>query len=199
MIAKDDSCFLHLASCSFVLDDPQKITLKLLDQWSIYTTESAPLHVDPWRVTLSILASPHPSVFQTQRPRWTQHHSSLQRSTHPPVFRFTYESHRVDFSLYLNESVSPQHAHIYTDQTLGSLEACFQILLQIQLRTQSGALIHASGAVEEGLGWLMPGPSGAGKSTAARWGGFDRVLSDEFIAITPIFPHLSQHNVAKPS
>ena len=32
---------------------------------------------------------------------------------------------------------------------------------------------------------MIPGPSGAGKSTAVRLGGFEQVLSDEFIAVTP--------------
>ena len=175
--------FLNLASCFFQIDDPQSICSSLFDTWSIYLT-SLPPKKTPWVTHFEYLKSPYFRLTHGETTRWTQHHSELQAllgSSH----LYTYETHRVDFSLYLNELSSPPQAFIQTDGSQGSLEACFQILLQISLRNQGGALIHASGAVYQNQGWLIPGPSGAGKSTAVRLGGFEHVLSDEFIAVSP--------------
>ena len=173
--------FLHLASCSFQIEDPHRICYPLLDIWSLYFTSSSPKS-PPWVVYFSHLLSPHSRLSQDRVPRFTQHYSKSQVIA---GHSYTYETHRLDFSLYLNEFSSPPQALIETDGSQGSLEACFQILLQISLRSQGGALIHAAGAGYQNQGWLIPGPSGAGKSTAVRLGGFEHVLSDEFVAVTP--------------
>jgi len=71
----------------------------------------------------------------------------------------------------------------WVDGSFGAIEASAQVILQRLLRVHSGLLVHASAGVYQGEAWLIPGPSGAGKSTAAR-GGFERVLSDELVALT---------------
>ena len=185
--------FLNLASCPFQIFDPHRICASLFEDWSIYLS-SQPLQIPAWSVYIESLESPCPTLVQDQRPRWTQHYSTLQKTKESKPVSYTYETHRLDFSLYLNELSSPPQAYIQTDGSQGSLEACFQILLQIHLRSQGGALIHASGVIDQNQGWLLPGLSGAGKSTAARLGGFQQVLSDEFIAITPTLSELIPSN-----
>jgi hypothetical protein len=46
-------------------------------------------------------------------------------------------------------------------------------------------MVHAVSGLIDGRAWLVPGPSGTGKSTAAREAGFDAVLSDERVILTP--------------
>lgn len=61
----------------------------------------------------------------------------------------------------------------------GGLFAVLELAVYAALGRAGGLLLHATAAVLDGDGWVLPGPSGTGKSTAARGGGFDRVLTDE--------------------
>lgn len=85
--------------------------------------------------------------------------------------------------LVVIEGERPQLFCAFVDGSFGSIEASLQVVFQRLLRAQRGLLIHASAGVYQGEAWLIPGPSGAGKSTAVR-GGFERVLSDELVALT---------------
>ncbi len=66
-----------------------------------------------------------------------------------------------------------------------SVSAGLELALSGVVRRLGGFLIHASAGDYRGETWVMPGPSGAGKSTAAL-GGFDKVLSDERVALLPM-------------
>ena len=68
-------------------------------------------------------------------------------------------------------------AYARADDILAAFLACLELTLHVAVRDMGGLLIHASGAVLDGMGWLMPGPSGTGKTTASH-GGFE-FYSDE--------------------
>ena len=114
-----------------------------------------------------------------------------------PITFFEHDPHafpikHVDYQrddLILSFDPQQQHAWAIIDEYLGSIEACIQIILQYSIRQQQGMLIHASAAYAQGETWLMPGMSGTGKSTAARLGGFELVLSDEMVVVTPYTNH----------
>ncbi|MEZ4466172.1 MAG: hypothetical protein R3F43_17390 [bacterium] len=76
-----------------------------------------------------------------------------------------------------------QRAWAAVDDSLGAVEAAIQLTLEAALLPRGGLLVHASAGVVGAEAWLMPGPSGTGKSTAARAGGFDRVLADEICVL----------------
>ena len=93
---------------------------------------------------------------------------------------------RADLRVWLDAERRAARAEV--DGSWGAAEACAQVTLQRALRAAGGLLVHASAAVERDAaggerGWLIPGASGAGKSTAAREGGFARVLTDELVAL----------------
>jgi len=88
---------------------------------------------------------------------------------------------RTDVRLELGAARTEGRA--WVDGTRGSLEALVELALEAALLPLDGVLVHAAGCVIGGAGWLVPGPSGAGKSTAVRGAGFDRVLSDEMVAV----------------
>ncbi|MBU0552236.1 hypothetical protein KKF91_06115 [Myxococcota bacterium] len=67
----------------------------------------------------------------------------------------------------------------------GGVFTALELALQRALLPMGGLLIHAAAGVIEGEGWLLLGPSGAGKSTSARVAGFERVLTDEMVILTP--------------
>ena len=75
-------------------------------------------------------------------------------------------------------------AYARADDILAAFLACLELTLHVAVRDMGGLLIHASGAVLDGMGWLMPGPSGTGKTTASH-GGFERILSDERVILMP--------------
>ena len=78
---------------------------------------------------------------------------------------------------------SRRRARAWIDRSRGAFEAVLELALQSTLLAHDGLVVHASCGVVDGKAWLMPGPSGTGKSTAARAGGFDRVLTDEMVII----------------
>ncbi len=70
--------------------------------------------------------------------------------------------------------------------TTTSLDGVILSLLGIILPARGGLLLHSSGLVHCGRGYLFLGPSGAGKSTIARlWGDGDGVLNDELCILVP--------------
>lgn len=75
-----------------------------------------------------------------------------------------------------------RRARAALDDSVGAFEAMLELALQTALLPAGGLVVHASCGVLDGA-WLMPGPSGAGKSTAARAGGFERVLTDEMVVV----------------
>lgn len=88
---------------------------------------------------------------------------------------------RADLAFEIDATRSSARATL--DDSVGAFEATLELALQTALLRLGGLVVHASCGVHQGHAWLMPGPSGAGKSTAARAGGFDRVLSDEMVVV----------------
>jgi hypothetical protein len=95
----------------------------------------------------------------------------------PPEEHFVYQRKGLTFGSHAGRST------LWHDGR-GSVSAGMELALSQAVRAEGGLLLHSSAGVVGAECWVMPGPSGAGKSTAAR-GGFDRVLSDERVAILP--------------
>ena len=94
---------------------------------------------------------------------------------------FVYLRHDLAFGL----DADRRHGAVWLTAGRPALEATIELALNSVLLARGGAVFHASSGVIDGAAWLIPGESGAGKSTAARNGGFDRVLADEMVAVRP--------------
>ncbi len=92
--------------------------------------------------------------------------------------RFSYRRHDLSFTGHGTRS------EVRHDGGQAAALAGLELALSQAVRELGGCLLHASAGTIGSDCWLMPGPSGTGKSTAAR-GGFDRVLSDERVAVMP--------------
>ena len=164
---------VHIADVCFDVYDPLDLSSPLLIQWG------GVFDVDPgWNV-------------EAQERGWTLVFSPLEipsRGAQLGLGESTLSfqrgmGERRDLEVIFHPQTRIAYASI--DSSLGAVEAAFQVVLQYALRQRGGLLVHASAGYAQGQGWLIPGPSGAGKSTAVREGGFDEVLSDEMVAITP--------------
>jgi len=78
-----------------------------------------------------------------------------------------------------------QSAHLYSVGEEADFLAALELCMYLACHQLGGLSIHGAAGVVNHKGWLMPGPSGTGKSTAARFGGFERVIGDERILLLP--------------
>lgn len=154
-----------LGGVALAIHDPCGLGAEVWSSWAPYAAppDSPP---DSWSLTLIPLGAPAPL------------------GAAAPLGAPSYA--RGDLRVWL--APKRRAAVAAVDGSWGAAEAGAQVTLQRALRAAGGLLVHASGAVRAGAGgaeegWLIPGPSGAGKSTAAREGGFARVLTDEMVAV----------------
>src|SRR5439155_7234693 len=66
-----------------------------------------------------------------------------------------------------------------------TVEAALRLAVSLALPRRGGLLLHSSGVVERGRGFLFAGRSGAGKTTAVRLLAPRTPLGDDLIAILP--------------
>ena len=102
-------------------------------------------------------------------------------SASQPVDAFYFARHQLQFTADLKNRCATLYTHGEEADFLAALELCLTIACQ----ELGGLSIHGAAAVVDGKGWLMPGPSGTGKSTAARYGGFEKVIADERVFLLP--------------
>jgi hypothetical protein len=156
---------LRIGGVALSISDPAGLGRGVWEAWAPYLCPNAgEAEADGWSLTLAPLSAP--SLGAPQPP--------------PPSFA------RADLKVWIHPERRAARAEV--DGSWGAAEASAQVTLQRALRGVGGLLVHASvgvsaGAGGEERGWLIPGPSGAGKSTAAREGGFTRVLTDEMAVV----------------
>ena len=102
-------------------------------------------------------------------------------SASQPVDAFFFARDQLQFTADLKDRC----ATLYTNGEEADFLAALELCLTLACQQLGGLSIHGAAAVVDGKGWLMPGPSGTGKSTAARYGGFEKVIADERVFLFP--------------
>jgi len=67
----------------------------------------------------------------------------------------------------------------------GNLENFLRVLYARECLARGGLLLHASGVIRNGRGYVFFGPSGAGKTTVTRLSRDETVLSDDLVIVAP--------------
>ena len=94
---------------------------------------------------------------------------------------FSFKRHELEFVANRDQC----EAHLYSNGEEADFLAALELCICLACHQLGGLAIHGAAGVINRRGWLMPGPSGTGKSTAARYGGFERVVGDERILLLP--------------
>lgn len=137
--------------------------------------------LSPWRASLAPFTSEPAGPIDARLQVSLTVDPALHLETIGPAAGSHFCYQRTDVRLELDAARIEGRAVV--DGTRGSLGAVVELALQAALLPLDGLLAHAAAGVVGEAGWLVPGPSGAGKSTVARGAGFDRVLTDEMVAV----------------
>jgi hypothetical protein len=177
-----------IAGIQYHIHTTESVIKRLQNAWDMCWFLS---HAAQIRRSATLNSTLHTDFYQNLpiQQTWTLYLKSCAQVSQFTTYRkLFFPQDRIDYQrqdLQLHLDLTHKRAWGLIDEHLGSIEACIQIILQYALRQTNGLLVHASAAYALEQTWLMPGISGTGKSTAARLGGFEIILSDEMVAVTP--------------
>ena len=131
-----------------------------------------------WPFESYLRGAPHPALGAT----WSLTiHTNEKPSDLQVEQGFFFKRHGLEFSADCEQRT----AHLFGNGEEADFLAALELCMCLACHQLGGLAIHGAAGVVNQNGWLMPGPSGTGKSTAARFGGFERVVGDERILLLP--------------